>query len=130
MVAPLMPEIATQWLSNGEAQRLIALQRQQLAERQQAAHPLLAGLDYRWQPEHPHLWLPLPEPWTSQAFAAALRQHGVLVRTSDQFAAGRTTAPRAIRISLNSARNLDQLAQGLATVRRLLDTVDPGTLAH
>ena len=130
MVAPLMPEIATQWLSNGEAQRLIALQRQQLAERQQTAHPLLAGLDYRWQPEHPHLWLPLPEPWTSQAFAAALRQQGVLVRTSDQFAAGRTTAPRAIRISLNSARNLDQLAQGLATVRRLLHSGDPGTLAH
>ena len=29
MVAPLMPEIATQWLSNGEAQRFSALQRQQ-----------------------------------------------------------------------------------------------------
>lgn len=127
MVAPLMPEIATQWLSSGEAQRLIALQRQQLAARQQLAQPLLAGLEYRWQPGHPHVWLPLPVPWTSQSFAAALRQQGVLVRAADPFTAGRAAAPRAIRISLNSARTLDQLAQGLATVRQLLRTGDAGT---
>jgi hypothetical protein len=52
------------------------------------------------------------------------------VRTADQFAAGRAAAPRAIRISLNSARTLDQLAKGLTTLRRLLLTADPGTSAH
>lgn len=130
MVAPLMPEIATQWLANGEAQRLIGLQRAHIAERQQLAHRILSGLGYRWRPDHPHLWLPLPEIWTSSSFAAALRQVGVLVRTADQFVAGRTPAPRAIRISLNSAGTLDQLIQGLTKVLALLASRDSGTLPH
>ena len=125
-----MPEIATQWMVNGEAQRLIALQRAHIAERQELARHILSGLDYRWRPDHPHLWLPLHEPWTSSSFAAALRQVGVLVRTSDQFAAGRTPAPQAIRISLNSAGTLDQLTQGLTKVLSLLARRDTDTVPH
>jgi hypothetical protein len=55
---------------------------------------------------------------------------GVLVRTADQFVAGRTPAPRAIRISLNSAGTLDQLTQGLTKVLALLASRDSGTLPH
>ena len=122
MVAPLMPEIATRWLASGEAERLISLQRQQIAERLAVAHQCLAGWDYAWSAHHPHLWFPLPDPWHASAFAAALRQAGVLVRTAEQFAAGRSRAPHAVRISLNTATSIAQLDLGLRTLVQVLQS--------
>ena len=83
---------------------------------------LLAGLDYKSDIEYPLIWLPLPEPWRAGQFAAALRQAGVLVRTADHFAVGRSPAPHAIRISLNSAASVAQLEEGLVILRALLDS--------
>ena len=120
MVAPLMPEIATQWLESGEAQRLIDLQRQRIDERVALARKELAGLEFKWSEHHPHLWLPLPDPWRAGPFAVTLRQAGVLVRTADQFAAGRTPSPNAVRISLNTASSAEQLRTGLQTLVSVL----------
>lgn len=122
MVAPLLPEIATRWLESGAMERLIAQQRDMTAERLLSAHRLLAGLDYKSDIEYPLIWLPLPEPWRAGQFAAALRQAGVLVRTADHFAVGRSPAPHAIRISLNSAASVAQLEEGLVILRALLDS--------
>ena len=122
MVAPLLPEIATRWLESGAMERLIAQQRAMTAERLLSAHRLLAGLDYKSDMEYPLIWLPLPEPWRAGQFAAALRQAGVLVRTADHFAVGRSPAPHAIRISLNSAASVAQLEEGLVILRALLDS--------
>jgi DNA-binding transcriptional MocR family regulator len=121
MVAPLMPEIVTRWLASGEISRLIDLQRQQIDERLTIAAQCLHGLDYATAPHHPHLWLPLPEPWQAAQFATALRQAGVLVRTADQFAAGRTRPPIAVRLTLNTVTSAAQLAQGLNTVATVLN---------
>ncbi|HOZ63119.1 MAG TPA: PLP-dependent aminotransferase family protein [Burkholderiaceae bacterium] len=120
MVAPLMPEIATYWLESGEAQRLIDLQRERIGERLALARSALAGIDFRWSHHHPHLWLPLPPPWRAGPFAATLRQAGVLVRTADQFAAGRTPSPNAVRISLNTVSSPEQLVIGLRAVVSVL----------
>ncbi len=129
MVAPLMPEIATRWLASGEAERLISLQRQHIAERLALAHTCLAGWDYAWSAHHPHLWFPLPEPWHPSPFAAALRQAGVLVRTAEPFAAGRSRAPHAVRISLNTATSPAQLQQGLRTLVQVLGSPPPTDMA-
>jgi DNA-binding transcriptional MocR family regulator len=120
MVAPLMPEIASRWIDSGAAERLIGLQRQNIGERLALAQQCLAGLDYTWSADHPHLWFPLPEPWHASQFASALRRAGVLVRTAEQFAAGRSRAPHAVRISLNTASSVEQLGQGLRTLVRVL----------
>jgi DNA-binding transcriptional MocR family regulator len=122
MVAPLMPEIATRWLDSGEAQRLIDLQRQQIDERLALARTLLRGFECRTSDHHPHAWLPLPQPWHAGQFTAALRQAGVLVRNAEQFAAGRTRSPNAVRISLNTARSLEELRLGLQTVVSVLNS--------
>lgn len=120
MVAPLMPEIATQWLQTGESDRLIGLQRRQIENRLELVHSCLAGFTYQYSAYHPHVWLPLPEPWSAAGFSQALRQEGVLVRMADQFAAGRAPVPHAVRISLNTASSLEQLQEGLETVARVL----------
>lgn len=113
MVAPLLPEILTRWLVSGRAGELIAHQRAAIHERLALATRCLRGLAFRSAPDLPHLYMPLPEPWTVPQFTAALRSAGVLVRTMDHFAAGRHAPPNAVRISLNAAPTLDVLRQGL-----------------
>jgi DNA-binding transcriptional MocR family regulator len=120
MVAPLLPEIATDWIESGVADQLIEAQRAAITERLAVALPLLQGLDYRSDPESPLIWLPLPEPWSAGQFSAALRQAGVLVRTADHFAVGRSAAPHAVRLSLNAARSVAEIASGVQTVLSVL----------
>jgi DNA-binding transcriptional MocR family regulator len=120
MVSPLLPEIATRWLERGTIEKLIDLQRQLIGARLACAREILAGLDFKADPEYPLLWLPLPEPWRAGQFSAALRQAGVLVRTADHFAVGRSPAPHAIRISLNTPLSIEQLAVGLNRLKALI----------
>ena len=121
MVAPLLPEIATRWLESGAMEGLIAQQRDMTAQRLECARAVLQGLEFKTDPEFPLIWLPLPEPWRAGQFAAALRQAGVLVRTADHFAVGRSPAPHAIRISLNAPASVEQLAAGLHILKALID---------
>ncbi|MFM6991965.1 MAG: PLP-dependent aminotransferase family protein [Rhodoferax sp.] len=130
MVAPLLPEIATRWLESGAMEGLIAQQRRMTSQRLSRAHAVLKGLDFKTDPDFPLIWLPLPEPWRAGQFAAALRQSGVLVRTADHFAVGRSPAPHAIRISLNAPVSVEQLESGLQMLKALIDsppsmTMDP-----
>ena len=120
MVAPLLPEIATDWIESGVAEQLVAAQRVAIAERLAVALPLLTGWDSRSHPESPLIWLPLPEPWRASQFSAALRQAGVLVRTADHFAVGRSPAPHAVRISVNAAQSCAEVASGVRMILGLL----------
>ena len=121
MVAPLLPEIATRWLESGAMESLIAQQRDMTAQRLECARAVLQGLEFKTDAEFPLIWLPLPEPWRAGQFAAALRQAGVLVRTADHFAVGRSPAPHAIRISLNAPASVEQLEAGLNILKALID---------
>ena len=121
MVAPLLPEVATRWLESGAMEALIGQQRQLTQERLKAALQILHGLEFRTDTEYPLIWLPLPEPWRAGQFAAALRQAGVLVRTADHFAVGRSPAPHAIRISLNAPDSVEQLQTGLHILKSMID---------
>ena len=120
MVAPLLQEVASDWIQSGVIDRLISAQRAAIAARLAVALPLLKGLDYCSDPESPLIWLPLPESWRAGQFSAALRQAGVLVRTSDHFAVGRTAAPHAVRISLNAAPSDTEIASALQTLVAVL----------
>ena len=126
MVAPLLPEIASSWIESGLAEHLIAAQRRAIAQRLAVALPLLKGLPYRSNPESPMIWLPLPEPWRVEPFSAALRQAGVLVRTADHFAVGRTEIPQAVRISVNAARSCDEIERGVRAIVAVLQGVPTG----
>jgi DNA-binding transcriptional MocR family regulator len=127
MVAPLMPEIASRWIESGEIDHLIGLQRQEIGQRLGAARAVLEGFEFTSDPDCPLLWMQLPEPWRAGQFAAVLRHAGVLVRTADYFAVGQSPAPHAIRISLNSPENTEQLATGLRTLKALI--YNPPTMA-
>jgi DNA-binding transcriptional MocR family regulator len=129
MVSPLLPEIATRWIKSGTIEKLIDLQRRHIGERLASAREILEGLEFRADPDFPLLWLPLPEPWRAGQYSAALRQAGVLVRTADHFAVGRSPAPHAIRISLNGPHSIDHLVVGLKRIRALIDSPPSAQMA-
>jgi DNA-binding transcriptional MocR family regulator len=84
------------------------------------ARQVLEDLEYAANDDLPFIWMPLPEPWRAGQFSTALRRLGVLVRTADHFAVGRSAAPHAIRISLNTPQTADQLVVGLRILKSLL----------
>ena len=121
MVAPLLPEIATRWIESGRMEILIDQQRQLTSQRLKSAQAILEGLQFQSDPEYPLIWLPLPATWRAGQLAGELRQAGVLVRTADHFAVGRSPAPQAIRISLNAPETQAQMEQGLHILRTCFD---------
>jgi DNA-binding transcriptional MocR family regulator len=121
MTAPLMAEVVSRWIENGEMERLNGLQRAHIESQHEVAREVLKGVAYRHAATSSHLWLPLPEPWRAAEFAAALRQEGVLVKTADSFVIGRNAAPHAIRVCMTGAPSRDALTRGLSLIRTTLD---------
>ena len=117
---PLMAELFRHWLGTGMADRLAKRQRIEAAARQELAKGLLGAHDYRAQPTSYHLWLPLPPPWRTTTFTAALRERGVAVDPSSAFAFDPATAPHAVRISLSAAASRERLARALTVVAETL----------
>ncbi|MGH6900542.1 MAG: PLP-dependent aminotransferase family protein, partial [Geminicoccaceae bacterium] len=100
---PLMAELFARLVSDGTAEQLAARQRAEAAVRQRLAREILADRPYRAQPTSYHLWLPLPAPWRTTEFTAALRERGVTVDPGTAFADDRVRAPHAVRVSLSAA---------------------------
>jgi DNA-binding transcriptional MocR family regulator len=126
MAAPLMAEIASEWIRDGTADRLVEQKRAEAAARQELAARELEGFEFDAHPLSFHLWLHLPDPWRSNEFTAQLKRRGVLVTPSEAFVPGREETPHAVRICLGTPRNRAQLESALAIVRGVLQgTPDP-----
>ena len=126
MTAPLMAEIAAEWIRDGTADRLVEEKRAEAAARQSIAGAALAGFHFDAHPLSFHLWLHLPEPWRSNEFSAQLRRRGVAVTPAEAFVPGREEPPHAVRICIGAPRSRAQLERGLGIVRTVLqETPDP-----
>ncbi len=121
MATPLTGEIATRWITDGTADRILASLRSEAELRRQAALDILGP----WQPLCPlgslHLWLPLPPPWRAGEFAAEALARGVRLTPSDTFAVGRGAEQQAVRIGLGPPRGAKALNQGLQVVAQILE---------
>jgi len=126
MAAPLMAEIASEWIRDGTADRLMDQKRSEATARQLMAKEILAGFEFDAHPFSFHLWLHLPEPWRSNEFAAQLRRRGVIVTPAEAFVPGREEPPHAVRVCIGAPRSRAQLEKGLGIVRSVLqETPDP-----
>ena len=118
MSTPLATALATQWIHDGSAARLLAGVREEARARQQLAHHLLAGTAHV-PGDGIHLWLALPSYWTSQELARAAQAEGLAVLSSDVFQAG-DQPPNAIRIALGSIKERGRLSAALKKLSQLL----------
>jgi len=128
MAPPLMAEIATRWMADGQADRLIRDQRAAVVIRQEIAKEELSGLSWSSGPGAFLLWLRLPPPWRAESFRDTLAARGVLVLAASMFHVGPAAPPEAVRLCLGAEPDPHRLRQALRTVREVLEA-GPHTLA-
>jgi DNA-binding transcriptional MocR family regulator len=121
LIAPLLAELASDWIERGEADAMVAWKREETTARHAAAVRILG----RWLPPHSprsfHLWLPLPEPWRTDQFVTQARARNVVVSPSEEFVVGRESAPHAVRVCLGATSSRARLNEGLTRLAELLD---------
>ena len=105
-----MAEIASRWILDGTADRIVTDQREQFIRRQEMAANMLSLSYNSGHPSSPQLWLQLPAPWRSEEFYIQARQRGVMVMPAEAFAVGHVNLPHAVRINLGAAQTELQLA--------------------
>lgn len=118
MAAPLTAALATQWILDGSAGRLMAGVRTEARLRHRMAQGILAGR-YGGSGDGLHVWLELPAYWNSAQLARAAGGEGIAVTPAEAFAAGSATI-NAIRISLGSMADRGRLQAGLQRLSDLL----------
>lgn len=118
MAAPLTSALATQWIHDGAAGRLLAGVRDEARRRHRLAQGVLAGR-YEGVGDGLHVWLELPAYWNPYQLARAAAREGLVVTPAQVFATG-TESPNAIRIALGSIQDRTRLQAGLQRLSRLL----------
>ncbi|MGX5832487.1 MocR-like ectoine utilization transcription factor EhuR [Mesorhizobium sp. 43Arga] len=124
-------EVASRWLYDGTADRLIDWQRRKLEKRNKMVTNILGLSEAAVRHHAMHVWLHLPEQWRSRHFVEQARSRGVLVPSPDSFIVGRAADPRAIRIALGDTnRDDDQFSQGIHRIATLLqESPEPVTFS-
>lgn len=124
LTSPLLAELVTEWIERGDADAMVAWKRAETSARHGIAARILGPWISRSTREDRsfHFWLPLPEPWRTEAFVAQARARGVVVSPSEEFVVGRESAPHAIRVCLGATVGRDRLEEGLTRLAEMLRT--------
>jgi DNA-binding transcriptional MocR family regulator len=118
MAAPLTAALATQWILDGSADRLMKGVRNEARLRHRMARDILAGR-YNGAGDGLHVWLELPAYWNAAQLARAADSEGIAVTPAEAFATG-SASVNAIRICLGSIRDRGHLQAGLQRLSHLL----------
>jgi DNA-binding transcriptional MocR family regulator len=118
MAAPLATALATQWIRDGSALRLLKGVRDETRARHGLAREALAGL-YEGAGAGLHLWLRLPSHWSASRLTRSAAREGLMVTPAGVFSAAVDT-PNALRISLGCMRDRERLTTGLQRLSHLV----------
>ncbi|MBC8641641.1 PLP-dependent aminotransferase family protein [Caballeronia sp. EK] len=102
MTAPPVAEVATRWINDGTAKRLVDLQRQKLATRQGMLRAALGSFVKGAHPNALSAWLAVPEHWHADRIVRELRNRHIAVTSPEPFLVPGTPCPNAIRICVGA----------------------------
>ncbi len=125
MPPPLIASLVCQWIECGDADRLLAWQREEMSARHAMAAERLAGADYTARPDGFNIWLRLPPGRRAGSFVEQLADRGVIVTPAEPFCVASEPAPQAVRICISAARDRAALDRALVVIRDTLDAPDP-----
>jgi DNA-binding transcriptional MocR family regulator len=117
MPAPLMAAVASAWIREGTADRLLAAVRKEARARRAIAAEVLPQA--RGAAEGVHVWLDLPGDWRADRVHRLAQEKGLSLVTADAFAAG-PDYPNGLRISLGGPAKQAVLRTALEGVAALL----------
>ncbi|RUT24901.1 GntR family transcriptional regulator [Asaia sp. W19] len=117
--AGLLDALVSRWIETGLAQHCLRSIRDELTQRHQTLRQIMGARVADKSPS-PHVWLPLPEWWSSADFVAFARRQGLALVPSSVFAVN-GPPPAAVRMALGSAPDLAGLRESLISLRSVLD---------
>jgi DNA-binding transcriptional MocR family regulator len=120
----LTGEIATRWVENGTAQRLLEVQRAEARARQAVATEILGDHIASSHPLSLCAWLKVPSHWTEEGLVRSLTNQNVAVTPSEPFIAGPGHGG-GIRICLGGRLSHASLAKALTIVRQAFEQLPP-----
>lgn len=120
MAAPLMAEVARQWMSDGTMERIVGELRSEAMARHRMARRVL-NLPMGGEDAALLLWLTLPPGWRAGDFVAEARRRGVAISAADAFAVEPLSPPECVRICLGAATSQDVLQKALGILKSLID---------
>jgi len=119
--APVMAELAARVITGGLADRIVEWKRSETTARQEIAARVLAKFRCQTSPISPHLWMRLPEGWSSDAFVAQARDSGVLINGARAFMVDKRAAGKHVRVCLGTPRSREILEQALSRLAQIPD---------
>ncbi len=120
MATPLIAELASRWVEDGTAARLVDWQRREMSARFQIVSQEMRGFNWRGDPAALHFWLELPAGWNAGDFVQHASALGVAIAPPQPFRTQQAPPLDAVRVSLGGGHDREALARGLALLRDLL----------
>ncbi|AEF20013.1 MocR-like ectoine utilization transcription factor EhuR [Pseudomonas fulva] len=117
MAASLMGEVAARWIDSGEAEELVQLQRQLLANRQALVEQELSEHLIGAHPYSLNSWLRVPDGWEIDGLLRELRRRNVALTLPDPFVPPGMPRPRAVRLCVGAECSEAKMRQGVQIVR-------------
>nr|WP_100546514.1 MULTISPECIES: PLP-dependent aminotransferase family protein [unclassified Pseudomonas] len=121
MAPSLLGEIATRWIDSGEAEDLVQLQRQLLANRQALVEQELGEHLIGNHPYSLNSWLRVPEGWEIDGLLRELRRRNVALTLPDPFVPPGMPRPRAVRLCVGAECSEAKMRQGVQIVRDVFE---------
>lgn len=117
MATSLMGEVAARWIDSGEAEDLVQLQRQLLANRQALVEQELGEHLIGSHPCSLNSWLRVPDGWEIDGLLRELRRRNVALTLPDPFIPPGMPRPRAVRLCVGAECSEAKMRQGVQMVR-------------
>ena len=121
MASTISAELVTRIIESGTAEEMVRKKRQIIARRLQLAKEALDGFSFQASENSAFLWLTLPDGWSCADFENAALMNRVRVISAYKFHVGSQLPPNAVRVSLGSVKDDEQLIKGLNILVRILN---------
>lgn len=128
----MMAEMATRWVEDGTAARLVQVQRRETRARHALVAEILRPVLASSHPDALCAWLRVPDGWTEDGLVRALAACGIAVTSSDPFIAGGDRPAGRLRICIGGRYSHADLRETfgrvLATFEQLPPVFDAGSI--
>ncbi|MBP1745260.1 MAG: transcriptional regulator, GntR family with aminotransferase domain, partial [Firmicutes bacterium] len=125
MAPPISAEMVARLIESGTAGEIVDKKNQVISHRLKLAKAAFEGFSYQAAEGSMFLWLILPEGWSCSDFESIALMNRIRVISAYKFHIGSQLPPNAVRISLGSVKNDEQLMRGLNTLVQILKQNPP-----
>lgn len=121
MVSPITVALATRWILNGTADRMLSAIRHETNARQKIAARIFPAASIESSPDAFHFWLRMPSTWSATAFASHVNTVGIGVVASSAFMVG-VACPEAVRICVGGIATRRDVECALLAIKTALSS--------